>query len=306
MKRVPLTLVLVLVGLLALITGCTSAGSTASSGNEQPSASAPTAAATEAEEGTTAARSETVTLQRDDIQLAGTLDVPALADDQQVPLVLLLHGLGGSQNDTVIQTTAQTLNQAGIATLRIDFDGHGDSGGDIVDMTVPSEIEDARTAYEYARSLSFVSSIGLVGHSQGGVVASMLAGQLGEQITAMALLAPASTIPEMARNGNFLGTEFDASNPPDSISVDGVELGRQYILTAQKLQLDQVASQYTGPVEVIQGQDDDVLPVESTEKFATVFSNVDLQVLPGQGHEFAANPDEPAGIIQDFMSSNLS
>jgi len=246
-----------------------------------------------------------LTLQRDDIQLAATLDVPAAAQDQQVPLVLLLHGLGGSQDDEIIQTTAAALNNAGMATLRIDFDGHGSSGGDLVDMTVPGEIKDAQAAYEYARTLSYVSSVALVGHSQGGVVAAMLAGQLGDEISAMALLAPASTIPQMARDGNFLGTEFDPGNPPETISVGGLELGRQYILTAQKLALTKVSAQYTGPVLVIQGEDDDVLSVSSAQAYESVFSDAQLQVLSGEDHEFSADPSQPASLVSQFLAAGL-
>ncbi|MBT0773501.1 alpha/beta fold hydrolase [Kineosporia sp. J2-2] len=293
MMRLRLLPTLVLAGLLALTSGCTSA----SSSGTDTGTGTPTAAV----------RSETVSLQRDDIQLAGTLDVPENATGtRKVPLVLLLHGLGGSQDDPVIEASAQALNNDGIATLRIDFDGHGASGGEFREMTVPSEIEDARTAYEYAEGLSFVSTIGLAGHSQGGVVASMLAGQLGEKITATALLAPAATIPQMARSGNFLGTEFDPADPPATITVDGQQLGRNYILTAQKLPLNRVAARYTGPVTVIQGEDDDVIPVASSQKFVTVFSHGELHLLSGQGHDFSSDPSEPASLVAGFLSARLS
>lgn len=55
-------------------------------------------------------------------------------------------------------------------------------------MTVANEIEDAKKVYEYARSLDFVSDIALLGHSQGGVVASMVAGELGAENIAVTFL----------------------------------------------------------------------------------------------------------------------
>ena len=42
-------------------------------------------------------------------------------------------------------------------------------------MTIEKELADARTIWNYVQSLPYVSGIGLLGHSQGGVVASMTA-----------------------------------------------------------------------------------------------------------------------------------
>lgn len=55
---------------------------------------------------------------------------------------------------------------------------HGQSDGDFRDMTVLNEIEDAKKVFEYARRLPNVTSVSIAVHSQGGVVASMVAGEL--------------------------------------------------------------------------------------------------------------------------------
>ena len=63
--------------------------------------------------------------------------------------------------------------------MKFDFNGHGESEGEFSGMTVPNEIEYAKLVYEYVKSLPFVGDIALTGHSQGGVVASMTAGDFG-------------------------------------------------------------------------------------------------------------------------------
>ena len=60
--------------------------------------------------------------------------------------------------------------------MRFDFNGHGDSDGEFENMTVLNEIEDANAILNYVKTDPHVRNIYLVGHSQGGVVASMLAG----------------------------------------------------------------------------------------------------------------------------------
>ena len=54
------------------------------------------------------------------------------------------------------QIAHECLNN-GIATIRFDFDGHGDSDGEFCDMNVLSEILDAAKIIDYVRGLDFVT-----------------------------------------------------------------------------------------------------------------------------------------------------
>ena len=60
--------------------------------------------------------------------------------------------------------------EKGIAVIKFDFDGHGESDGDFSDMNVYSEILDAAKVIDYVRNLDFVTDIYIVGHSQGALV----------------------------------------------------------------------------------------------------------------------------------------
>lgn len=89
------------------------------------------------------------------------------------------------------------LVEQGYAVLRLDFDGYGKSEGAQVTNTVPGMIQDAMAVWEYASALPYVHRIFLLGHSQGGVVAGMLAGRLekaGTPPAALIQLAPASIL----------------------------------------------------------------------------------------------------------------
>lgn len=252
-----------------------------------------------------AAASQPITVQRGEITLAGTLETPPIAAGQQVPLVVLMHGFTGTQNDQVLRATARALTAAGIAAIRFDFDGNGQSSGQHVDMTIPSEIADAQAIVDYARTLPYVSRIGLAGHSMGGVVAAMLAGQLGDEVAALVLFAPAAGLVAAAQEGVFFGNRYDPTNPPASVSAFGFRLGRDFLLTAASLPLTETAARFTGPVDLIQGSADTLVPVASTQQFATVYRDATVQVLEGQDHEFFANPNQAGSGAAAFFALNL-
>lgn len=93
-------------------------------------------------------------------------------------LVILMHGFLGSMKAAPLGFLSRMLVKHGYAVLRFDFDGYGKSEGAQQENTVPKMIEDAKAVWEYASRLPFIDRIILLGHSQGGVVAGMLAGRL--------------------------------------------------------------------------------------------------------------------------------
>ena len=96
----------------------------------------------------------------------------------QYPMVIICHGFTSQKEYVLLKELADDLEAAGIASIRFDFNGHGESEGRFQDMTVRNEIEDAKKVFDYVRKLPEVTTISIAGHSQGGVVASMVAGEL--------------------------------------------------------------------------------------------------------------------------------
>ena len=94
--------------------------------------------------------------------------VPSRAKSYEVsgPLVILMHGIFSSKDFNPMPSIARKLAAEGIASIRFDFNGHGSSEGRMQDMTVEKEIADALAVWDYACSLPYASSIGLLGHSQ--------------------------------------------------------------------------------------------------------------------------------------------
>ncbi|MDN4472586.1 alpha/beta hydrolase family protein [Demequina zhanjiangensis] len=244
-------------------------------------------------------------IRHGEVSLAARWRLPAAADDGQVPLVILMHGLLDSMEAPVIRALADSLAERGIASLRFDFHGHGRSSGRFEDMTVPAEVDDALTVLDLAQSDARFSTISVVGHSQGGVVASLLGGRVGDRIASMVLLAPPHGVAGAALRGDILGNRFDPTDPPDSLVLHpwgGARLGREYLVTTQSLDIDAALARFPGPVCIIQGTRDEIVDPGSAEAYAAVAQDAEVHMVSGQDHEFLAGPKWIAEIAADFLA----
>lgn len=206
------------------------------------------------------------------------------------PMVILMHGIFSSKDFNPMPSLAKALARAGIASIRFDFDGHGKSEGRMQDMTIEKEIADAMVIWEYAKSLPFVTRIGFLGHSQGGVIASMTAGRLaatGRHVPdGMVLLAPGSVIKQACQGGKFFNARFDPADPPQYIRCWGtMKLGREYLLTTQQLDIYGTAAAYEGPVLLLHGTKDAIVPMWCSEQYLETYgSRATLVKVDGENH----------------------
>ena len=231
-------------------------------------------------------------------------------DTGKCPMVILMHGIFSSKNIVPIPALARALAKEGIASICFDFGGHWKSEGQMQEMTVGKEIEDALAMWEYAKSLPYVSHIGLLGHSQGGVVASMTAGILasrGESPAALVLIAPGSVIQDACKGGRFFGAEFNPADPPEYVKCFGVmKLGREYILTTQELDIYGTAKAYTGPVRLIHGSKDTIVPMSCSEKFVETYTqDAELIVVEGENHMITRKLRTVVSNAVSFLASQL-
>lgn len=231
-------------------------------------------------------------------------------ETDKCPMVILMHGIFSSKNIVPIPALARSLAKEGIASICFDFGGHWKSEGQMQQMTVGKEIEDALAMWEYAKSLPYVSKIGLLGHSQGGVVASMTAGILasrGEVPDALVLIAPGSVVQDACRNGRFFGAEFNPSDPPEYVKCFGImKLGREYILSTQELDIYGTAQDYTGPVRLIHGSKDNIVPLSCSEKFVDTYKQEsELIIVEGENHMITRRLRKVVAHAVTFFTSQL-
>ena len=256
------------------------------------------------------ARTERVIIQGDHGALVADLQTPDVMP-KKCPIVMFCHGFTGNRNGGLERGIAQELEAKGIASIRFDFNGHGESEGDFVQMTVPNEIEDARHVYNWLKADGRFGKIGIAGHSQGGVVTSMLAGQLGKKAFkgGVVLLAPAGVIRDDAIRGTIAGQpvgQGDPLDPPEYVEVwGGHHLGRDYIKSAFWLPIYETAAGYKGPACIIHGTADRTVPYTYGLRFHQLWKNSEWHLLDRYDHGLGPHPEEAVKLAVSFFMKQL-
>lgn len=135
------------------------------------------------------------------VELAGTLTLPSAPGPH--PAVVLMSGSGAQDRDESLRPVstikpfaliADALTSAGVAVLRYDDRGVGGSSGDYEAATVEELASDGRAALDYLLERSDVDPgrIGILGHSEGGLYAAMLAAADPDIAFVVGMAAPAT------------------------------------------------------------------------------------------------------------------
>ncbi|MDR0422605.1 MAG: alpha/beta fold hydrolase, partial [Proteiniphilum sp.] len=128
------------------------------------------------------------------IRLAGTLTLPRVGGE--FPAVVLISGSGAQNRDEELAghrpflVIADYLTRNGIAVLRFDDRGTAKSSGDFRNATTADFADDAEAAVQYLLTRKEINRkrIGLIGHSEGGNIAPMIAAR-SKEIAFIVLLA---------------------------------------------------------------------------------------------------------------------
>ena len=143
---------------------------------------------------------ESVTIPSLGFNLGGTITKPAAATGP-LPALILIGGSGPTDRDETVAgipvfgQLARELVNAGFVVVRYDKRGVGQSGGRSESVTIADYAEDARQVLLWLEKRAEVDKerIGIVGHSEGALVAMLLAGRERNKVSAIALIAGPST-----------------------------------------------------------------------------------------------------------------
>jgi hypothetical protein len=125
----------------------------------------------------------------DGLHLAGTFVAPDV--DEQGKAVVLVHGGGVTREEAgFFARLATGLAEAGIASLRFDLRGHGESEGRQEELTLTTILNDIRVALAKVRDLSGAKRLSLLGASFAGGVCAYYAAKRASEIDRLVLLNP--------------------------------------------------------------------------------------------------------------------
>lgn len=125
-----------------------------------------------------------------DTKLAGRFDFPSDAEPRAY--ALFAHCFTCSKDFKAIHRISRGLASAGVAVLRFDFTGLGESEGDFADTNFSSNLEDLQAAVAYLRSAHRAPDL-LVGHSLGGAAVLASAADVPECHAVATIGAPSET-----------------------------------------------------------------------------------------------------------------
>lgn len=246
-----------------------------------------------------------ITLTSNNLKIFGILHLPHIAQEQKVPAVLFCHGFGGNKSGKFRLSVRQSelLAQAGIASLRIDFRGSGDSEGDFADTTIETQLEDARIAANFVLEHPAIDQqrFGILGRSLGGAIATHLAQEI-KFLRALALWCPVFDCkPWLAK---YQGKE-------SNISHFGQPLSKECIAQFTTLDAAKPLSTLTHvPLLIMQGGNDQTLGNYHFEQYLQhrkgIIATENVH-LPLSDHEFS-NIDEQQTLLQkttSWFSKNL-
>lgn len=124
---------------------------------------------------------DTTFISYDGTELAGTLTIPNQGSDDKLPVLVMITGSGPQNRDEEIfehrpfAVIADFLARKGIASFRYDDRGTASSKGDYSKGTIETFKKDAESALKFVRNFSQFNRSGVLGHSEGGTLAVLMA-----------------------------------------------------------------------------------------------------------------------------------
>jgi pimeloyl-ACP methyl ester carboxylesterase len=157
--------------------------------------------------------------EKAEVTLGGTLTIPH--GKGPFPAVVLVSGSGPQNRDSELfghkpfAVIADHLSRNGIAVLRYDERGVGTSTGEFANATTSDFAEDATVALEYLRKEPKIlhNKVGLVGHSEGGLVGPVIAAGTSRPDFLILLAAPAMEIDALMLEQIRLTSEASGASP---------------------------------------------------------------------------------------------
>lgn len=215
---------------------------------------------------------------------------------RRVPAVAIFHGFTGTKVEPhrIFVKMAESLVSKGIAALRFDFRGSGDSEGDFAEMTLEGEISDAIKALDFLSERPELdpNRIGVLGLSMGGTVAAAVTGR-DSRVKACVLWAAAADFSTLG-----LTQELQGGPIPDRVDMRGNVVGRAFLEGVVKARPADELARSSAPVLILHGDSDETVPYQQAYSFleAARISRSDedarLVIIKGGDHTFNSEPLE--------------
>lgn len=234
----------------------------------------------------------------DGLELAGTLVVPEDATDRAVVLV---HGGGVTREEGgFFSRLATGLGESGVASLRFDLRGHGESEGKQEELTLSAILNDIRVVIGHLRAETGVGSVSLLGASFGGGICGYYAAKRQDEIHRLVLLNPQFDYKKRTiDNRPFWKNDYLSEDAAQRLTQQGfieftptLRHGRGIFNEVFWLKPNEVLGEIVSPTLVVHGTKDTLVPIESSREAMSQFrAEHKLVEIDGAQHGFAVHED---------------
>jgi dienelactone hydrolase len=244
------------------------------------------------------------------VAVPATIVMPAISDGKPLPLVVMAHGHGGSrQEGGGYQLVAEAMAKQGIASIRMDFPGCGDSSESFTENNLSNMLLDLQAARVFAEHQAGINidgdRIGLLGYSMGGRLVALLS-EIDPSYKAMVMWSPAVADGAMREFDSLGGIDAYQAYKEKARTTGMAEFTTQWGSTLQlgyrwftdmeeTKPLESLAS-FEGPLLVVYGdQDSVVVPATSEAAIAAAKNSKEVKrhVVAGAEHALGFYTDKP-------------
>jgi dienelactone hydrolase len=259
------------------------------------------------------------------IRLAGTLTMPA-ARAGRIPAVITVTGSGGQDRDGAqpgmrdyrpFREIADTLSRRGIAVLRLDDRGMGGSDLGPLTVTTADFADDVRAGIAWLRAQPEIDPAGIVivGHSEGGIIAPMVAATdpaLAGIVIMAGSASPGRAILRMQQEyavdslARLAGPARDAALARSARATDSLATAMPWFRFFMEYDPAPTARKVTVPALVLHGDQDYQVPVAEAARLGTLMreggnARVSVRTYARTNHLFT--DDAGAGLVYAKLPS---
>ncbi len=196
-------------------------------------------------------------------RLAARLDLPG--DEKPIAYAIFAHCFTCTKNFKALVNINRALAQEGIAVLRFDFTGLGESEGDFAETNFTTNVSDLVSASQYLEA-NFEAPKLLIGHSLGGAAVLRAAEHIGSSVAVAAIAAPA----EVSHIRQALGTSRDVIEREGSAEVNlagrTFKITRQFINDLEQTPMENSIRNLKRALLVLHSPDDTFVDIENARR----------------------------------------
>ena len=236
---------------------------------------------------------EDVIYQSGDVDVYATVTMPL--NKENVPYVVICHGHGGSRSENGgLDAIAQGLAEKGIASIRMDYPGCGDSKEQFRNNNLTNMIQYTEDAMKYMNNHYTVNkdSVGIFGYSMGGRISLEMLASQKDNFKAVCLLAPAADTEDLKK---LAQESKDGYADFTTIYGQKQELSTKWFADLEEKDfttlMQEVKKSYNGPSMVIYAVDDTAVS-PSVSKYVAEELGSEIILTPEDGHSYGFYSDK--------------